>query len=189
MFSKLAQSAAATLIAVLAAGVAVGPAVAESAHPTSATVFSGGASDKVRPLLGAGVYQTSREFGYYLNGGLSIARTNPYYSDLTVGAFNDPVTDRFGTGYFLNIGASLPVGSVVTLYGGVGVAGVTGVAEQYDATKTLSADGNYYVKDPSADAVGTNYNAGILVSAGRVVLEAGYNSYFDSSYVGIGFGF
>jgi len=174
----------------LIAGLATVAAEAQSTRPpATTTVFSGNASDNVRPLVGAGVYQTSSSFGYYLNGGLSLTNTSPFYEDLSIGAFGDPVTDRFGTGYFINVGASVPVGDVVTLYGGVGLAGVAGVAEQYDATATLSADGTYYVNDPSEDDVGANYNAGILVAAGRVVREAGYNSYFDTGYLGIGFGF
>lgn len=157
---------------------------------TAATLLSINGSSAVKPMIGAGLYQKrSKEFGYYLNGGVSVADTAPYYDSLYPGAFGDQITDRFGLGYFVNVGASLPVGSLFTVYGGVGLAGVAGIAQQHETTPTLSSDGTYYVPDPSGDSVGANYNAGVLVSAGKVVFEAGYNTYFETGYVGIGFGF
>ena len=173
--------ATAALIAIFAAGAANAQA--------AATLLSGNASANVKPMVGAGLYQKSHEFGYYLNGAVSMADTNPYYDTIYPGEFGDTITDRFGMGYFLNIGASLPVGKSVRFYGGVGVAGVSGVVEQNDPTHILSPDGTYYVPDQGADAIGANYNAGVLVSAGKVVFEAGYNTYFDTGYLGIGFGF
>jgi len=177
----LSRLALAVLIAIGSAGTAGAQA--------AATVFSANASENVKPMTGVGLYSSKHDFGYYVNGGVSLTNTSPYYSALTPDSTGDSITDRFGTGYFLNIGASMPVGEMVRIYGGVGVAGVAGKAQLHDPTNTLSANGSYYTPDAAADSYGANYNAGVLVSTGNMVLEAGYNSYFDSGYLGIGFGF
>jgi len=179
MLPKLAVTVIASLMIASQAG-------AQSAKPLATTTFiSGSGPENVRPLVGAGVYRSTSELGYYLNGGFSV------FEGATAGSASSggtsTVTDQTGTGYFLNIGASMPVGSVLTFYGGIGLAGVSGQgADSGTRALTLDTGGSYQAE---TDALGANYNAGVLVSAGSVVFEAGYNTYFETSYVGIGFGF
>ncbi|MBD3676913.1 MAG: hypothetical protein HUJ27_00740 [Rhodobacteraceae bacterium] len=142
------------------------------------------------PGFGYGFYSVPESgVGFYGSFLSPLSFNMPYYDELSVGAFGDPITDRTRLPFAFNIGMTVNVMEPLSLYGGLGIAGSTGEAEQFDSTYTLSYDGYYYVHDPSREDVAINGNVGALLTVGTAAVNAGYHTYFDQGYLGIGFRF
>ena len=173
--------------------------LATCGHPVAAQSLGGALTFSYAPeasnalqRVGVGLYQLPPgRFGFYTNGAGTFVDTEPFYDTLSETSFSppDPVTDRLELGYVLNAGITRSFGRSFALYGGIGIAGVDRQTELDDPTGTLADDGIYYVDSDLEDEAGANVNFGAVVSVGNVAIDAGYNSFFDTGYFGVGFRF
>lgn len=144
--------------------------------------------------IGLGWYMgKERRFGFYLNGQFT-ALSSPsdrddYYESLNVDSFGDPVVGSISDLLIFNLGTTFLLTKYLGVYAGVGYADVTGYAEKFDPMYILDSDGGYLVRDKSIDDSGVNGNLGLILRLKWLALEAGYNSFVEDAYFGIGFAF
>ena len=122
-------------------------------------------------MVGAGTYWTrNASLGGYFNFASSV-EAGSFLESLSLG--RSAASDA-ATGYVVNLGATYQIGNDIAAYGGVGLAGTSPGASS-----------------PPTDVEdqGFNANVGMLVDLGDLSLDLGYNSFFTTTYVGIGFEF
>lgn len=140
------------------------------------TAGLGGAYHEIHRARKAGIY-----VGYFV----SFSSRDPSYE--FAGGSGDPVLDMEEDVTMFNVGGSRLLTDRFALYIGGGLGWTQGHAQKYDATRTLSDDGIYYVE--VGDEFGLNANAGLLYAGEDVMFQVGYNSFGKSYYLGVGFSF
>jgi len=132
------------------------------------------------PLLGFAYYQLlAHSIGGYSDFQMTIPEESTF-GDLS--SYNaNTVRDRFHRTYIFDIGITNQFSDSFSGYLGVGYAKSEGIA------KTESFGFSDYYEDPENDESGLNLNAGILLTAGSIAINFGYNSFISSAYLGIGF--
>ena len=89
----------------------------------------------------------------------------------------------------INVGITKALSDQFGVFAGIGYGAVVGVAEMYDPLEILADNGHYYVPDDELDSSGINFTAGGSAQLDRVTLEAGFNTFTSSVYIGVGTNF
>jgi hypothetical protein len=148
------------------------------------------ANNGVNAGWGGGIYALKDEgVGFYGNVLTSGGGRKPMYESLSVSSFGDPVTARYKDPFVLNVGVTKKFGTNVAGFVGVGYASVRGEAQKFDPMYILGSNGTYYVKDPAGDKSGMNANVGLLLTVDKFAVTVGYNSFLNTTSLGIGIKF
>lgn len=138
------------------------------------------------PGLGlAFYYYPPTGIGYFAGFQIGVKEQEPFYDDLSLGSFGDPIQERFQTPLVVNVGITKSLGRL-GIFGGVGYGSAEGIARKYDPLHILGDDGTYYVGDPQNDESGFNLTGGSTISFDKISMDIGYNSFTSSIYVGMG---
>lgn len=130
--------------------------------------------------------------GGYLNYQSDTQFNSPEFSSgdiFQVRLTEDKIIKTYRESDVLNLGATFNFNPNLTIYGGVGIVNQIDGQKRFDATRSVSADGEYFLLFDNDPHVKGNINLGVLFSLGRLVLNAGYQSTNESTYFGIGFAF
>jgi len=134
-------------------------------------------------------YRDSSKFSFYGDGyysGFDKDQTT-HYETLGPGAFGDPEVKRDYYYTLLHLGATYRISDHWHFYSAFGVAWKQEIITQYDPMYILSRNGNYTIEGEQQSAFSNS--TGVLFTAGKLNLKAGYISSVKLTALGIGYTF
>lgn len=144
--------------------------------------------------FGAGIYGLGNYYkpvNAFVEGRLSFSGDvdGPHYDFLAEGSFGDRQTgSREVTSVSVHVGATALLLDWLHCYAGIGWGGYDEKVEQFDETRILSSSGYYSVQGDSDDRL-SGTGGLIFTPWQKLVLQVGYESWFNGPSFGIGFTF